>query len=115
MKEVCADILSANFYRESNLIAYPIPIYEVMSIEYQRGREKRHIDRMRTRQQVQVKLRYLANSNKVFDAQQAAMSHLPLWTTLQHNLYQHPLLFETGGHMRATAAGQESNFLINNL
>jgi hypothetical protein len=48
MKEVCADILSANFYRESNLIAYPIPIYEVMSIEYQRGREKRHIDRMRT-------------------------------------------------------------------
>jgi hypothetical protein len=48
MREVCADILSANFYRESNLIAYPIPIYEVMSIEYQRGREKRHIDHMRT-------------------------------------------------------------------
>jgi hypothetical protein len=38
--------LSANFYWESNLIAYPI--CEVMSIEYQRGREKRHIDHMRT-------------------------------------------------------------------
>jgi hypothetical protein len=48
MREVCADILSENFYWVSNLIAYPIPRCENMSIECQRGRENRHIDHMRT-------------------------------------------------------------------